>query len=108
MSRALALGMTSMDVYAHGPHGHSDGWVTATGGLRRDEPAAPETLDPGELGGISGGTASDTSGGIIDGTRPFPLPRPDGLPSPSPLPPPRPSPTIPLGPFNPATRPDPV
>jgi hypothetical protein len=112
MSRALARGMTSTDVYAHGPHGHSDGWVTATGGLRRDEPAAPDTLDPGELRRISGGTASDpsggSSGGIIDGTRPFPLPRPDGLPSPSPLPLPRPSPTIPLGPFNPTTRPDPV
>jgi hypothetical protein len=88
-------------------HPHSDGFVTATGGLRRDEPAAPETLDPGELGGISGGTASDSSSGIIDGTRPFPLPRPGGLPSPS-LPLPRPSPTIPLGPFDPTTRPDTV
>ena len=80
---------------------HTDDFVTATGGVRSDEQPGGvpvTTIDSGELG--------DISGGIVDGTRPFPLPRPDGLP---PLPPtlPRPSPTIPLGPFYPASpRPD--
>jgi hypothetical protein len=77
-------------------------FVTATGGARSDgDPAhpasAPATLERGEL--------DEISGGIVDGTRPFPLPRPDGLPRPLPLP--RPSPTIPLGPFSPSSpRPD--
>ena len=99
--------MTSTSAPALDRHGNRDGFVTATGGLRSDEPSAPETLEPGALDGISGGTAStpteQPTGCIIDGSQPFPFPRPDGLPSPSPLP--RPSPTIPLGPFNPSPRP---
>lgn len=82
---------------------HTDDLVTATGGARsHEQPAGPGgapviTINPAELGEISGG--------IVDGTRPFPLPRPEGLPPlPSTLP--RPSPTIPLGPFDPSPRPD--
>ena len=84
--------------------------MTATGGLHSDELAAPETLEPGALDGISGGTAHTPpepppapTGCIIDGSQPFPFPRPDGLPKPLPLP--RPEPTIPLGPFHPSPKP---
>jgi hypothetical protein len=48
--------MTSTDIHVD-PHGHRDGLVTATGGVHLDEPPAPETLEPGALAGISGGTA---------------------------------------------------
>ena len=80
------------------PH-HTDDFVTATGGVRsHEEPAAPggapvSTIDIGDLG--------DVSGGIVDGTSPFPLPRPDGLPLPPTLP--RQVPPIPLGPFDPSS-----
>jgi hypothetical protein len=101
--------MTSTNAYAHG---HTDRFVTATGGLHSDELAAPETLEPGALDGISGGTAHTPpepppapTGCIIDGSQPFPFPRPDGLPKPLPLPLPRPEPTIPLGPFHPSPKP---
>lgn len=49
--------MTLTNACAHDMQWNRDGFVTATGGLHRDEPAAPQTLDPGALDGISGGTA---------------------------------------------------
>jgi hypothetical protein len=95
--------MTLTNADARDMQWHGDRFVTATGGVHSDEPATPEPLEPGTLDGISGGTAPPT--GIIDGSQPFPFPRPDGLPKPSPLPLPRPSPTDPLGPFDPSPRP---
>jgi hypothetical protein len=101
--------MTLTDAYAHDMQWDRDRFVTATGGVRSDEPTAPETLEPGALDGISGGTAHTPpdqppapTGCIIDGTQPFPFPRPDGLPKPPTLPLP---PTGPLGPFNPTPKP---
>ncbi|HSS02472.1 MAG TPA: hypothetical protein VLM79_35675 [Kofleriaceae bacterium] len=49
--------MTLTNACAHDMQWNRDGFVTATGGLHREEPAAPQTLDPGALDGISGGTA---------------------------------------------------
>ena len=101
--------MTLTNAYAHDMQWNRDRFVTATGGLRSDEPTAPQTLELGALEGISGGSAhtppeapTPPTGCILDGQQ---LPFPKPTPLPGPLPGPSPLPGSGSGPFNPNPSP---